>query len=129
MEDLFLNYWALLSNKAFELSSYYGVDPMIFGMLYVGTIPLLWLSVSWMIRCVQKKKSLVIPIVVSVLCYTGAYIYLIFAGQNIPLWVYCVLVGMVGFVGYQFHKKVAGKLSEVKRGEKLNTATGEIIRR
>lgn len=124
-----MNYWTLLSNKAFELSSYYGVDPLIFGLLYVGTIPFLWLSVSWIIRCAQKKQPMTIPIVISVLCYTGVYIYVIFAGQNIPFWVYCVLVGIIGFVGFQFHTKVTRRLSEVNRDDELKSGTGEIIRR
>lgn len=129
MKDLFINYWTLLSNKTFEISSYYGVDPMIFGLIYIGTIPLLGLSISWIIRGIQKKKSVVIPIFSTVLCYTGAYIYLIIAGQNIPVWIYFALAGIIGFAGYQFHRKVACKLSEVKRGEEFNRGPGEIIRR
>jgi hypothetical protein len=112
LKDLFLNYWTLLSDKAFELSSYYGVDPMIFGMLYVGTIPLLWLSIAWFVRNFHKKLPVTIPVVITVLCYTGTYIYLFIAGQNIPVWVYCIAVGMIAFSGYKIHRKVSGKLSQ-----------------
>lgn len=109
MKELFLNYWTLLSDKMFELSSYYGVDPLIFGLLYVGTIPLLWFSIAWIIRNVRTKQPVVIPVVIAAFCVTGTYIYLFLAGQNIPFWVYGVAVGMIGFSGYNIHKKVSAK--------------------
>ena len=129
MKDLFLNYWALLSDKAFELSSYYGVDPLIFSLLYVGTIPPLWFSIAWIVRNSQKNTPVTVPIVITFLCYTGTYIYLVIAGQNIPVWVYCIAVGMIAFSGYKIHKKVSAKLSQTDLYGELKSGNTGYIRR
>jgi hypothetical protein len=126
LKDLFLNYWTLLTEKVFELSSYYGVDPLIFGLLYAGTIPLLWFSIGWIIRNIQKKQPIIVPLVAAALCVTGTYIYLLFAGQNIPLWVYGFAAGMVGFSGYNIHKKVSCKLEQSAENAGIASNTGDI---
>jgi uncharacterized membrane protein len=129
LKDLFLNYWALLSDKAFELSSYYGVDPLIFSLLYVGTIPLLWFSIAWIVRNFQKKLPVTVPVVITFLCYAGTYIYLVIAGQNIPVWVYCIAVGMIAFSGYKIQKKVSAKLNQTGLCSELKSGNTEFIRR
>lgn len=129
MKDLFLNYWTLLSDKSFELSSYYGVDPLIFSLLYVGTIPLLWVSIAWLMRNFQNKLPVTIPIVIIILCYTGTYIYLLIAGQNIPFWAYCLAVVMIAFSGYKVQKKVSAKLSQPGLYDELKSDRTEHIRR
>ncbi|MFU8860522.1 MAG: hypothetical protein ACNA8K_08865 [Cyclonatronaceae bacterium] len=127
MKDLFLNYWTLLTDKAFELSTYYGVDPIMFGLLYAGTIPLLWLSIGWIIRNINKKLSVTIPLVITVLCYSGTYIYLLIAGQNIPFWVYGIAVVMTGYSGYGICKKISGKANETGMKKELNSGNSEYI--
>jgi hypothetical protein len=106
LKDLLFNFWSFFSEKIFELSGYYGVDPIIFGILYTGTIPILWISIAWIIRNLHRKQPVAIPVTIALLCVTGTYIYIFVVGQNIPVWIYGLAIGMIGFSGYNIHKKV-----------------------
>jgi hypothetical protein len=97
------------NDKLIELSSYYGVDPIIFGILYAGTIPLLSFSIYWIIRNVRRRESITIPVIITFFCMTGTYIYLLLVAQNIPVWLYGLAVCMVGFSGYNIRRKVKKK--------------------
>lgn len=47
----------------FALGDQYGVDPIVFGSIYVGAIPLFALSVAWLIKTKQSQKSLTFPMI------------------------------------------------------------------
>jgi hypothetical protein len=121
LRDLFFNYWNLTTDKVFELSSYYGVDPIIFGLLYVGTIPILWVSIGRIIRNLKNRKPILVPALISTLCMFGTYIYLFIAGQNIPLWVYVLAVGLMCFSVYKVRKKVKDGVEKAVTEEALGT--------
>lgn len=89
--------WVEIKNWFFGLGQKYGVNPIIFGSIYVGAIPFFSLSVAWLIRNIRRRKSAVVPAFCTCLCLISSYLYLIVAGKNIPVWVYCFIVGMVGF--------------------------------
>ena len=79
------------------LGAAYGVDPLIFGAIYVGAIPLFALSVAWLVRSVRRGQSPVVPALAAGACFVSAYVYLLVAGRNVPAWVYgAVAVLVVG---------------------------------
>ena len=85
------------------LGDEYGVNPVIFGAIYVGAIPFFSLSIGWLIRNLRRRKSPVVPLLAASFCFVSAYLYLLIAGKNIPTWVYAfvavmVLVGIVSTV-------------------------------
>ncbi len=84
-----------------SLGENYGVNPIIFGSLYVGTIPLFTLTLGWVIKNLRAKKPILLPLLLTGLFFISAYIYLIIAGKNIPYWVYTFIVLMivVGLIG------------------------------
>ena len=43
------------------LGEQYGVNPIIFGSIYVGAIPFFTLSLGWLVKNYRKGKSIVIP--------------------------------------------------------------------
>ena len=47
----------------FALGDQYGVDPIVFGSIYVGAIPLFALSVALLIKTNQSQKSLTFPMI------------------------------------------------------------------
>ncbi len=79
------------------LGAAYGVDPLIFGGIYVGAIPLFFASLAWLGRNVRAKKSPVLPILAAGACFVSAYVYLIVAGENVPAWVYGFVALLVAF--------------------------------
>ena len=80
--------WDTFQHWFLGLGTKYGVDPIVFGSIYVGAIPLFMLSIGWLIRNLRQKKSVVLPVLAASCCFVSAYVYLIFAGKNIPVWVY-----------------------------------------
>ena len=87
--------WETIKDWFFSLGPKYGVNPIIFGSIYVGAIPFFTLSIAWLIRNLRQKKSIVLPLLAASFCFVSAYLYLIIAGKNIPAWVYVFLGAMV----------------------------------
>ena len=87
------------------LGQKYGVNPLIFGSIYVGAIPFFSLSIAWLIRNLRQHKSPVLPLVCASFCFVSAYLYLLIAGKAIPYWVYVFVALMVGFGIYSTRRK------------------------
>ncbi|MEM6782934.1 MAG: hypothetical protein AAF624_04270 [Bacteroidota bacterium] len=94
----------------FGLGEQYGVNPLLFGAIYVGAIPFFTLSVAWLVRNVRRGTSPVAPALAATFFFISAYLYLIVAGQNVPAWVYAVVVGLVVVGGYSTFKSVRAKV-------------------
>lgn len=94
------------------LSASYNVNPYIFAAIYVGAIPFFTLSVGWIIRNKKRDKSLTLPILATGLCLSSAYIYLFIAGENVPWWVYGLLIGLLVYGVYSTFRKVKKKQPE-----------------
>lgn len=96
-----------------SLGEDYGVNPIVFGSIYVGAIPFFTLSIGWMIKNYRQKKSIVLPALSSTLFFISAYLYLIIEGENVPLWVYGLVVLMIAYGAWSTYKKVKFKVAEV----------------
>ncbi|MEX2299677.1 MAG: DUF547 domain-containing protein [Bryobacterales bacterium] len=95
-----------------SLGKQYGVNPVIFGSIYVGAIPFFSLSIAWLIRNLRRGRSPVAPILCASFFFVSAYLYLLIAGKNIPLWVYVFLGAMIAFGVYSTVRKVKSGISE-----------------
>lgn len=89
--------WESIQAWFFALGEQYGVDPVIFGTIYVGAIPFFTLSVAWIVRNLRRKRPIVIPVLSASFFFVAAYVYLIIVGRNIPVWVYAFLAVMVAY--------------------------------
>lgn len=96
-----------------SLSAGYNVNPYIFAAIYVGAIPFFTISVAWVIRNKKKEKSVTLPVLSTGFFLSSAYLYLLVAGENVPLWVYAVVAGLLGYGIYATFKKIAGKQKDV----------------
>lgn len=96
----------------FGLGPRYGVDPIVFGSIYVGAIPFFTLSVAWLIRNLRRRKPVVAPVLCASFCFVSAYLYLIVAGKNIPVWVYVFIAAMVVFGIYSTVRRIRRALAE-----------------
>jgi ABC-type Co2+ transport system permease subunit len=95
-----------------SLGDQYGVNPIVFGAIYVGAIPFFTLSVGWIVNNYRKKKSVLLPMLSTGFFFISAYLYLIVVGKNVPFWVYGFIALLVITGGYSTIRKVKGKIEE-----------------
>ncbi|MEZ5708862.1 MAG: hypothetical protein R3E02_05685 [Blastomonas sp.] len=95
-----------------SLGTEYGVDPVIFGAIYVGAIPLFMASVGWLVRNHRRGKPIVLPVLCAGSCFVSAYVYLAIAGKNIPYWVWAVLALLIIYGAWSSVRNIRGKLRE-----------------
>lgn len=94
------------TNWFLSLGRNYGVNPIVFGSIYIGAIPFFLWSVAWIIRRLRQKRSVVLPVLSASFFLVSAYLYLILVGKNIPVWVYFFVAGMVAFGVFSMVKKI-----------------------
>lgn len=99
-----------------SLGEQYGVNPIIFGSIYVGAIPFFTASLAWLYSNYRKNKSIVVPAMCATGCFISAYVYLIIVGHNVPWWVYGVVVLMVVYGAYSTYGKVRKKIKKIDKG-------------
>lgn len=104
--------WASIKEWFLGLGEEYGVNPIIFGAIYVGAIPFFSASIVWLVNNFRKKKSIVLPTLLAGFFFVSAYLYLIIAGKNVPLWVYGFILAMVVFGAISTVKKVKSRVRE-----------------
>lgn len=92
-----------------SLGQQYGVNPIIFGSIYVGAIPFFTLSIAWLVKNIRRKKSVVLPVLSAGFFFISAYLYLIIVGRNIPSWVYVMIAVLVGYGAWSTYRKVKTK--------------------
>lgn len=97
----------------------YGVNPVIFGSIYVGAVPFFWLAIAWLVRNIHQKRSVTGPVLLACCCAVSAYVYLIIVGENVPLWVYGLIIAIIIYALYSVARKVKSKRKEVLNEENL----------
>jgi ABC-type Co2+ transport system permease subunit len=109
--------WPTLKEWFFSLGAQYGVNPLIFGGISVGAIPFFWLSVAWLVRNLRQGRSPFLPVLATSLCVLSAYVYLFIAGENLPLWVYALVIGLIGYSAYSTVQTVRKRATETPDAE------------
>lgn len=102
--------WDALRAWFLSLGPQYGVDPIIFGAIYIGAIPFFTLSLAWLVRNLRQKKPAALPAFLTLFFFVSAYLYLLVAGRNIPWWVYGVIALLVVLGAYSTVQKVRARL-------------------
>lgn len=80
-----------------SLGTEYGVNPYIFGAIYVGAIPFFLLSIGWLVRNARAGKSTLLPTMAAGFFFISAYLYLAIVGNNIPVWVWIFLAVLIAY--------------------------------
>lgn len=108
-------FFELTKDWFFGLGDQYGVNPIIFGSIYVGAIPFFTLCIGWLVKNYRNGKSIVLPALGATFFFISAYLYLIVAGQNVPWWVYGVVIGLIIYGAYSTYMKVKLRVKEEKK--------------
>ena len=107
-----MEWWELFKNWFLGLGGKYGVNPYIFGSIYIGAIPFFLLCLRWTIKNIRNKKPVVLPVLLTGFFFISAYLYLIIVGRNIPVWVYIFIAILVGYGIYSTLKKIREKAND-----------------
>jgi len=107
--------WEFVQAWFLDLGARYGVNPVLFGAIYVGEIPFFTLSVAWVVRNLRRGGSIVVPALAASFFFVSAYLYLLVAGRNIPWWVYGVLAAMVAVGARSAVRKIRARASSPAR--------------
>ncbi|PSQ77598.1 MAG: hypothetical protein BRD37_04765, partial [Bacteroidetes bacterium QH_8_67_23] len=92
--------WDSIRDGLVTLAGHYNVNPLVFVIIYVGTIPLYVASIGWVVRRLLRGRSYVMPASLAGLFYLSSYIYVLAVGRNLPLWVYGLIAVMIGGGAY-----------------------------
>ena len=104
-----MEWWLAFKDWFMSLGEKYNVNPVIFGSIYLGAIPFFFASVAWLIKNIRNKKPVFIPVMTASFFFVSAYLYLIIAGRNIPLWVYIFIILVMIYGIISTIKKVKSK--------------------
>lgn len=92
--------WDSIRDGLVTLAEQYGVNPVVFVVIYVSTIPLYMASIGWVVRRLLRGRSYLLPATLAAGFYLSSYAYVLIEGRNLPLWVYGVIAVMIGGGGY-----------------------------
>jgi len=113
-----MEWWETFKEWFLSLGEKYNVNPFIFGGIYLGAIPFFFISLYSTVKNIKNKKSIVLPVLLTGFFFISAYLYLIIAGKNIPVWVYVFIGLMVGYGIYSTVNKIKKKMKEDAASEK-----------
>lgn len=101
-----MHWWEIFKDWFLSLGNKYNVNPYIFGSIYFGAIPVFFFFLSRTIKNIKSKKSYAMPLLLTCLSFISAYLYLIIAGKNIPVWVYIFISMMILYGVFSTIKKI-----------------------
>ena len=77
-----------------ELGERYGVNPVLYAVIYVGAAPFFFGSLAWLIRNLRGGRALALPLASTAFFFSAPPLYVFLAGRNLPAWVYALLIGL-----------------------------------
>ena len=107
------------------LGAQYGVNPYIFGAIYVGAIPLFLASVAWLVKRARAGRSTAVPTMLAGFFFVSAYIYLAIFGEDIPRWVWVFLAVLIGWGAVSTIRDTRRKIA-VATGENVADKSGDV---
>lgn len=107
-----MEWWTTFKDWFLSLGEKYNVDPLIFGSIYVGAIPFFFASIAWLVKNIRNKRPVVVPVMLASFFFVSAYLYLIIAGRNIPVWVYIFILLVVLYGAISTFNKVKQKIKK-----------------
>jgi len=90
---------------------HFGVDPVVFLVLLLGTRPVFYYAIYSMVRAIAKRKTNEITIwsMLFLLATAAPYLYVLFAGRNLPWWVYIIVALLLGQGIYSLVRRLRRK--------------------
>jgi hypothetical protein len=97
----------------------YGVDPIIFLVIYLGSAPVFYYSLFRMIRAAAQRlgKQVMLWSAVFLCANVAPFVYVLLFGRNLPWWVYGIIALLIGQGIYSLVTKLRSKPAAGTKGE------------
>jgi hypothetical protein len=101
----------------------YSVDPTVFVVIYLVSVPVFYYSLFRMIRALAKRIAKEIMLWSSVFLGTvvAPFLYVLFFGRNLPWWVYVIIALLIGQGVFSLVRKLRGKPVDRAKGGSAET--------
>ena len=93
-----------------DMGEKHNVNPIVFAILYVGSIPPYLASIAWVVKNVRNKKSLPAPIISTLFFFIVPSLYILVFGEDVAWWIYVVVVLMVVYGAFATIQKIKREL-------------------
>jgi fatty acid desaturase len=89
----------------------YCVDPVIFIVIYLFSVPFFYYSIFRMVRALARKRGNEIMVwsIVFLAATAAPFLYVLFFGRNLPWWVYVVIALLIGQGVYSLVRRLTKK--------------------
>ncbi len=86
----------------------YGVNPVIFAIIYIAGAPFFWWSIYKIVSGLKSKNIIKVRTFGLILGLTtiAPFVYVALSGHNVPVWFWLFALLMVGYTGFSFFRKV-----------------------
>ena len=76
----------------------YGVDPAIFLVIYLISVPFFYYSLVRMMRAIARKRGNEVFVwsMIFLCTIVAPFIYVLFFGRHLPWWVYAIIALLIG---------------------------------
>lgn len=109
--DLIQELWIKITQMGIE----HNVNPILFAVLYFGTIPPYMGSMVWAIRNHRKQKRIALPVFSTMFFFILPALYVVIFGQNVAWWVYVIISFMIIYGTYSVIIKLKAKFKELDK--------------
>jgi hypothetical protein len=91
----------------------YGVDPVVFLVIYLVTVPFFYYSIFRMVRAlaVKRQQEILAWSMVFLGSTAAPFLYVLVFGRNLPWWVYGVIAILLGQGVYSLIRRLTRKSS------------------
>ncbi len=108
------NLWDSIKKYYETIGRMYHVSPGLFVLIHIVATPLFIASAAWIVNNFRRKKSLYLPVIVSILIFNAANIYLILFGKNLPLYLFVIIAFSTILSAYISFKRIKRKSTAIK---------------
>jgi peptidoglycan/LPS O-acetylase OafA/YrhL len=86
--------WEDLLAWLMSLGDEYGVNPVVYTVIYLGAAPFFFASLVWLVRTLRRRGHIGVPLLSTAFFFSAPTLYVFVAGRNLPPWVYAVIIGL-----------------------------------
>ncbi|MGB0347509.1 MAG: hypothetical protein ACPGGA_08490 [Balneolaceae bacterium] len=108
MTELLEGVWIYIS----ELGIEHNVDPIIFGILYVGSIPPYLASMAWIARNYRNQRPIALPVISTLFFFILPASYIAVFGKNVAWWVYLIIAFLLIYGGFSAIQTVKKRITQ-----------------
>jgi len=97
-----------LKNWFSQIQQNYGVNPIVFAIIYFGSAPFFWFSIYKIIAGFKNKNINQVRIFGIILGITiiAPFVYVAIFGHNVPFWFWIFAVIIIAYAVYNVFRKI-----------------------